>query len=100
MTIPKDKVYEIHGVTPPDLLGQIASELPDVPDIDLSDYSDVICLLHDQKDYSFKKIVEFLHNHGVETNRSAVYRVYKDTHLPIPADDPLVDEETGEIVEQ
>ena len=101
MNLPKEQIYEAHGATPPEVLEHLVAELPDIPDIDLADYGAVITKLHDAKDYSFRQIVEFLHEHGIETNRSAVYRVYKEASLAVPPDeeDPLVDEDTGEVVE-
>jgi len=99
MDVPKSKFAEVYGVTPPDELEQIARGLPDVPDLELSDYASVILILHDQKDQSFSKIVGFLKQHGIEANRSAVYRVYKDAKLPKELKEPLVDDDTGEIIE-
>jgi len=96
-----DKFYELHGVTPPNILAHLVRELPDIPDIDLEDYAEVICDLHDNKGYSFKQVVEFLNGHGLETNRSAVYRCYKYASLPPEErEEPLVDDETGQIVEE
>lgn len=101
MDIPKDIIYQANGATPPDLLEQLVNELPDIPEIDLEDYGAVISKLHDEKAHSFRQIVEFLRQHGIETNRSAVYRVYKEASLPTPPEeeDPLVDPDTGEVVE-
>ncbi len=101
MSLPLENFYELHGATEPRLLQQIATELPDLPDLNINEYRGTIKTLKDQKGYSFRKIVEFLAEHGVPTNRSAVYRAYKqpDDLEEYQADEPLVDDETGEIVE-
>ena len=94
-----ESIYELYGMTSPHALEEIASELPGVPELELADYSRVIVLLHDDKRLSFRKIVGFLQDHGIETNRSAVYRVYKEAGPPAGEGDPLIDDETGEVVE-
>jgi hypothetical protein len=104
MTPKDDRVYELRGALRPDLLEQVVNELPDVPEIDLAEYATAIKTLHDAKAFSFSEIVGFLREHGVETNRSAVYRVYKEASQAAPDernpdDDPLFDEDTGEVVE-
>jgi hypothetical protein len=97
-----DQFYEQHGALPPHILEQIVDEIPDLPAIDPADYTSVITRLHDEKDFSFRDIELFLKKHGVATNRSAVYRVYKEANPQArksQEESPLIDEDTGETVE-
>lgn len=87
-------------IPPPDVLEQLAEKLPDAPEFKLDDYAGTIRTLHDEKSLSFTEIVEFLAKHGIEANRSAVYRVYKDAKRERPEEPPLVDPDTGEVVEE
>lgn len=97
---PSDDVYKLHGVPSPDDLHGMLDEMPDVPDIRLEDYSGVITRLHQEKGLSFKEITEFLKKQGLSFNRSAVYRCYKDSNrADEEGTEPLIDDETGEVVE-
>lgn len=42
----------------------------------LQDYGEVISLLRDAKDFSFREIAEWLTENGVDADYNAVYRVY------------------------
>ena len=42
----------------------------------LLDYSDTICLLRDEKGFTFREIAEWLTVNGVDTDHNAVYRAY------------------------
>ena len=95
---PEDK-YQTHGVPSPEQLAELVEDMPETPEIRIDEYAGVIRTLHDEKSLSFRDIVAFLGKHGIKTNRSAVYRVYKDTGTP-DDEEPLVDDETGEVVEK
>lgn len=61
------------GPSPRELLER-ALEEPNL--LDLSEHQETIRVLR-AKGYSFREIADWLNGHGVETNHSAVYRVYK-----------------------
>jgi transposase-like protein len=42
----------------------------------LVEYSDVICVLRDEKKFTFREIAEWLRERGVEADHNAVYRAY------------------------
>ena len=94
-----DQFYEMRGALRPDLLEQLVNDIPDSSGIDIADYASVITKLHDAKDFSFTEIVEFLGKHGIVTNRSAIYRVYKEACAANGPDEPLIDDEGREVVE-
>lgn len=99
MKFSKQQLYELHGVlSPRDLATLAGSQEVDVPDIDVADYYETIRILRDEKGYSFAKIVAFLAEHGLSTNRTAVFRVYKAGPIN-DQEEPLIDDETGERVE-
>lgn len=99
--VPTVHVVRTEGPLPPPDLENLVEQLPDAPEFRLDDYASAIVTLHDVKGFSFREVAEFLSRHGIDTNRTAVYRCYKDWHeAPPSAAEPLIDEDTGEVVEE
>jgi hypothetical protein len=59
---------------PPHILFDLAEKEPNR--LELVEYADVICVLRDEKKFTFREIAEWLNNYNVETDHNAVYREY------------------------
>lgn len=77
---------------PPDILLDLAEKEPNRRE--LIEYANVICVLRDEKKFTFREIAEWLKNYNVETDHNAVYREYTRC-MPedVARDEAMADEE-------
>ena len=81
---------------PPDMLLDAAMNEPNRRVLD--EYHDVICVLRDEKKFTFREIAEWLDNHHVKADHNAVYREYtKAMPDDVAHDVALADEHIEEV---
>jgi HD-GYP domain-containing protein (c-di-GMP phosphodiesterase class II) len=82
----------------PRLVAKMAAD--EQPKVDIADYFEAICTLR-KKDFSFADIASWLNEKlGTSFDRNQVYQAFKTVgQPPAPETAPLVDDETGEVVE-
>lgn len=86
-------------LNPDEMFQKADSDFPDdISSYPVESYARTILLLHEAKGLSFRAITQFLLEGGVKTNRTTVYNIYK-ANSEGPDDEPLVDEESGQVIE-